>query len=572
MTDVNTRPRYIMGQEYGQGEFPTQSQYPSGAFSAFSRSFMGAIPDVTRRWVSVFDEEETLTEDQFKEVVGDRPVEYYSGMDKSTAEFLAWEHDRDQQLAQYEARPIAEFLGMMLPYVADPVSVATLPVGGTSVARALSSASLKQFVKHSVTAGAKVGAASAPLEAAIQPSAYGEIRPELIAGTALGPVIASPLLSAPGYALRGVRGRTGAQVARAAQPETNMGADFFRAINNYQQDNWGVKRPPEMPRPDKVQLPSARFNEMFDSYPGGVKQWVRDLAADNEAAINHIKKQGIDSDAPPLRNFIIRHKEGSAKRAQFVGLEERFTQLRDVTDMAQGRARPEQIERLRKAGILEEVREMQEALEREGFQRTAEDTRRLRQVEGVAKELEQLETNPVFAELAEALRKPGFQRTAQDLNKINDFMRRGADGEMAARIEKLRTDYDNAVKNLRDLEEKIASRKGRKPKKLLDERKTLENQVHALAEEQDLLRNKLRGADGDVRVEDLMAAMDAASLESAITPRRSRVSSEIETRPSRQIKADPEEAELEKFARDFGIDPEEARNFAESLFARIEDC
>lgn len=593
MADIDTGPRYILGQPYNQGEFPTQSVYPSGMFSAFGRSFMGSLPDIGRRWTSLFDEKETLTEDEFKELVGNRPIEFYPEVDRKTAEFLAWEYDRDEYLAQYESHPIAEFLGMMLPYVADPVSVATLPVGGTSAAKALSATSLKlslarsstaagskvsgtlteaasfkQFVKHSMAAGAKVGVASAPLEAALQPSAYGEIRPDILAGTVLGPIIASPLLLAPGYALRRMVGRGRVHAAQVSQPETNIKADYSRALLGYEKETPDVKTPPARPGMGEAPLPNARFNQMFEQYPGGYKRWVRDMAADVGTALDHIKAQGIDPDAPALRNFIARHKEGSAKRAGTTSLEQRFTQLRDTIDFVNGQAAPDQINRLRQAGILEDVQQWRAVVERPGFERTAEDTRLLRQVEAREKELRQLEVHPALTELAEILRKPGFERTAEDMSRLNRFLRQGAEGEFARRIETLRSEYEEAVNALRAVDEGLASRKGRKSEALLQERNRLAERVHELANEQAMAREQLRVADGEVRVEDLMEALDAAALESPAAPSGGQAFAETAARPG----ADPEIAQLEAFARDFGVDVDEARTFFDSLSKHIEEC
>ena len=201
MPDVRTRPIYMFGEEYRQGEFPTQSVYPSGIFSAFGRAFMGSLPDLHRRWTSWLDKEETITENEFKEIIGDRNIQFWHGMDRRTAEFLVQEHDILEYQAQYERRPIAEFLGASLPLMADPVSIATMPVGGTSITRAIASGSLRGYLRNTLIAGAKIGLASAPIEAALQPQAYGELRPDILLGTLLGPVIAAPILAAPARVL-----------------------------------------------------------------------------------------------------------------------------------------------------------------------------------------------------------------------------------------------------------------------------------------------------------------------------------------------------------------------------------
>jgi len=571
MPDVRTRPVYMFDEEYQQGEFPTQSVYPTGAFSAFGRAFMGALPDVGRRWGSLWDEEETITEDEFKEIIGDRDVQFWDGMDRRTAEFLAQEQDIFEYQAQYENRPIAEFLGMMLPYVGDPVSVATMPVGGTSMARALSAGSLRGYLRHAATGGAKIGVASAPIEAAVQPGVYGEFRPDIFAGTVIGPVIAAPIMSAPARALQGIRsGPSATAAARSSQPEAS-GFEGFRITQAYEQDNWGVRPPPVTRDPGGITLPSARFNEMFGEYQGGYQRWVRNFARNQEDAVEFLHRHNIDPDSPVLREFVARHKEATAKRHQMTSLEQRFTQLRDLTDYTQGRATPEQIDRLRAGRVLQEAQDLREAAVRPGFERTAEDIRQLRSLEARQRELVRLEESPAFRELAETLKKPGFERTAADVNRVNTFIRRGAEGEMSRHIDNLRSQYETTLTNLRRMDESLAKRKGRKPKQMLEERARLEAERARIAEELGWAREQLPMADGEVRAEDLMAALDAASLESPVTtPTRSAPRQETAGGPAR-AGAD-ELAEVEAFARQHGVDVEDARAFSEELVAKIRDC
>lgn len=571
MPDVRTRPVYMFGEEYQQGEFPTQSVYPTGAFSAFGRAFMGALPDVSRRWGSLWDKEETITEDEFKEIVGERNIRFWEGMDRRTAEFLAQEQDILEYQAQYEGRPIAEFLGAMLPLMGEPVSVATMPVGGTSIARAVTAGSLRGFLRNSVIGGAKIGVASAPIEAAIQPGVYGELRPDVLAGTLIGPIIAAPILSAPARFLRGIRsGPSATAAARASQPEA-AGFEGSRMVQAYERDNLGVGPPPVARDPGGITLPSSRFDEMFGQYQGGYRRWMRNFARNQEDAVEFLRRHNIDPDSPALREFVARHKEASAKRHQMTSLEQRFQQLRDLTDYAQGRAAPEQVERLRAGRVLQEAQDMRDAVVRPGFERTAEDIRQIRALETRQRELVRLEDAPAFRELAEALKKPGFERTADDVNRVNTFIRHGAEGEMSRHIDNLRSQYDTTLADLGRLDEALAKRKGRKPKQMLEERARLDAQRTRIAEDLGWAREQLPTADGEVRMEDLMAVLDAASLESPVTtPPRAAPRQETAGGPARP--GADELAEVEAFARQHGVDIEEARAFSEELVAKIREC
>jgi hypothetical protein len=548
---------------------------------------MGSLPDLSRRWTSWLDEEETITENEFKEITGDRNIQFWHGMDRRTAEFLAREHDILEYQAQYERRPIAEFLGASLPLMADPVSIATMPVGGTSITRAIASGSLRGYLRNTLIAGAKIGLTSAPIEAALQPQVYGELRPDILLGTLLGPVIAAPILAAPARVLHNIRsGPSATAAARSSQPETS-GFNGARLVQAYEQDHWSVRSPPIIRDPGGIILPTHRFNEMFREYQGGYRQWVRNFARNQEDAAEFLRRNNIDPESPALREFIARHKEATVKRAQGASLERRFTQLRDLTDYVQGRATPEQVDRLRADRLLQEAQDMRDAVVRPGFERTSEDIRQLRSLEARERELVQLEEAPALRELAEVLKKPGFERTAADLNRVNTFLRRGAEGEMSRYIDNLRSQYEATLENLRQVDENLKKRKGRKPKAMMEERARLEAERARIAEELGWAREQLPMADGDVRVEDLMAVLDAASLESPVTapvrpvppgsappgsaPPRSAPGEDVAGGRT-QAGVDKELAEVEAFARQHGVDVEEARAFAEELVEKIRRC
>lgn len=570
MPENSPRPYYIFDESYRQGEFPNQSVYPSGFFSAAWRSMLGAIPDLKRRWSAPFETEETITQDEFKSIIGDRPIDFYHGIDKRTAEFLVQDYDMQVYMSQYEKRPIAEFLGSMLPYMLDPISIATMPVGGTAAMQALKATTLRGFLKNAFLSGAQAGVASAALEPLVELKAYGKVDYMRVLEEFVGPVIAAPILLAPARALRGFMSHTDIlHAARGVQPET-AGFDGERLLKAFDADSMGVTPPPPVRDPGGLTLPSKRFNEMFADYTGGHKQWVRDFSTNVEEARNFLRRHNIDPDSPILKNFIDRHKEASAKRAALTSLEDRFTHLQDISDYIKGRAAPDQIERLKKVGVLQEVKAAKEVLEKPGVLRTAEEILAVRGIEAKEKELAGLAISPAFKEISEILKKPQFGLTADEFYKVNNFYRFGAEGEMARHIENVRTQYEAKIKELQDFNTELSKRKGRKPKAMLEKKAQLEAERIAFAEEIARYRNDIPAGDGELRVEDLMVALDAASLESpkpeSIAPAPTELDSGV-------ILTEPKDlGELEAHAKKFGVDVEETREYNKLLQTIVKNC
>lgn len=577
MSDPKTRPREMFGYEYEQGEYPTQSEYPSGIFSAAGRSFLGAAQDVERRWASLFDTKESITKEQFQEMKGDRDIKWSPNMDRRLAEFLVDEHDHQEYMAQYESRPIAEFLGGIPPYVADPINIATMPVGGTSMAKAIGSQSLKQFTRHSLASGAKIGVVSAPMEAVQQQQAYGEIRPAEFAMATAAPVIMSPIMAAPAKYMRGFRsGADATSVSRATQPEAEP-VDVGRAIQVLNEDHQGVRLPPQMREPGGLRPPDARLHEMFDNY-GGPRQWVRDLAQNKPEARKYSERLNIDPDSSSLRNFLNRHREASVHRRK-QSLSQRYTQLRDFEDYVQGRARPEQTERLRSKGLLQEADEVRTAYDRPGPAREGEDIWRMRQAEAKQKELAQLESHPAFKKLGEAVKKPGALRSIEDMQEVNNFLRRGADGAYDEYIKNTRKNWENTLQEIRQIDDAIekTSKKAKKKRQNLQNKKgELTTRLHELGEELDASRAAVPEVDGEFPMQDFMAAVDASRLESPRKlPSDYAPATGEGTAPgvrARDADADPELADVERFASEQGIETDDIKGFAQGLLNHIREC
>ncbi len=560
------RERTRFGQGFARGEYPGQSQYPSSAFGAAGRSWGFAWEDVKARWGSIFDPTEQMSADDFKEMVGARDLTWEPGTTKQRTQRLMAEHDHEQYLQNYESRPIAEFLGMMPPYMLDPVSAATLPVGGTSFARAAGAASFRQFLGQSSVGGAKVGAAATPVEAAVQSQTYGELRGDMLAATALGSVAAAPILSAPGYALRGLSSsRTATEVASAIDSPVDA-HNLARTI-----DAEGDIAPPPFAQLEIDSLvPVARVNEIFAGYEGGPRRWFSDFAAGSQRALEYARTRGVDPDAPALRRLARQQAEFTVRRTP-TSAEQRFTDLEDMVSALEGRAVPEQTQRLGQRGLLRQVRDVQEAEAVPGFQRPAEMVRAAREGERIRTEAAEFETRPEFAELASALRKPGFQRTASERLAHREFLERGAEGLQTQRINRLRQEYDGLNQRIADLDADLASRRGRKPKRLVDELAELNAQRSQLAQELDDLGNQLGRVDDKVPMEDLMAAIDQAQLESAFVrpPLQQRQPGEGQAALNLE---DARLNEIEAWARSVGVETDSPRALIRSVERSLGEC
>lgn len=294
------------GTDLDLTQMPVTSPYASGLFSAAKRSWIGAWNDTKARWQSLDDIGDAgLSADEFLDMVGDRDLKgrYFPGMSRALAGRLVDEYDHNQWAQQWESRPVAELLGALPPSLVDPINLATLPVGGTSAARAVGSATLGGFLRNSAVAGVKAGAAALPLEVAIEPHVYGEIRPEMLAMTAFAPVIASPVLSAPGYAFR--RLTDGRQFRGVADNPAIRPYDDVEGLASRMETEGEMGPPPPPPqfRGSENPTPMARLDATFRDY-GGTDRWVRAVARGDRRAIEYGVQKGFDMESPAIRGFL----------------------------------------------------------------------------------------------------------------------------------------------------------------------------------------------------------------------------------------------------------------------------
>lgn len=480
----------IFGQEYTPGELPTQSKYPSGIRDAMSRAAMGAWSDVKNRWHSITDSKRHITKEEFDEIVGDRDVEWHPDMTQRQASFLRDEYDHEQYMEQYERRPISEFIGMMAPYVVDPVSIATMPVGGTSMKVALQAGkSLRHYARHATSSGAQIGVASAPVEASIHQRAYGEFRPDIFAGSVLGPVAAAPIVGAPARALRGInfrqsRGKDLTSRAEITQPETSTQPhrylDTLQELDRYP----GVRRPPQMREPGGLHQPDSRIREMFRDYEGGPRQYIRDSVRRPERFREKSRQLNIDPDSPVMRNFLARHKEATVSRRRPDSVE-RFDDREAMMDFVHRRSTEEQRQRLRNKGVIND---------HDQFTNT-------------------------YWNLGESLRKPRQKLSKTQWEDFRNFQRRGLDGVYNSYIKRNRAEYERALETQKKAGRRALKQKaeGREPsERLIREVQEAAARRQQAAEKLETAREAIGVADGEFPMRDFMIAVDAARLESPI--------------------------------------------------------
>jgi hypothetical protein len=559
-------PRERFGMAFERGEHPGQGVYPSGFFASSGRAWGFAWEDVKNRWAS-FGDSEAISADDFHALKEDRELQWAPSMTRARAERLIAEYDHEQYLSQYQDRPVAEFLGMLPPYLLDPVNIATLPIGGVNFTRALAAPTLSRFTGHSVLGGAKVGVASTPLEIALQQRTYGEIRPEILAATTVAPAAVAPLMLAPSRALRSIRS---ARTAAEAAGSTDRPIDADVAARSLE-DAGGVAGPPVRQADFTEFVPVRRVEEMFAEYEGGPRRWLQDFAARSEDAVNFARRHGLDPESDALRNLVRRQARLTSERTP-PSAEVRFTQLQDLTDFAAGRATDQQRTRLQQAGMLEEAETAAQAAQvrQEGRVPDAEQFVELRRLDQVERELRSLQGRPEFEGLVDALRVDPALRTTEQRLDVTEFMKRGADGLTGRRLTQLERQYEGVLEQLASVAEQ-ARRPGRTPKRVVEERARLNAERERLAGEMDGLYDQLGRVDDQVPMEELLAALDAANLESPIVrpplmPRRS------DEGVSALVADDPEIANLENWSRSLGVDVEEARAINTAVERAMAEC
>lgn len=542
---------------------------PRGVWRTFGSAMDFAAEDVGRRWTSLFDgASDPITAGEFKELAGERPVQWFPGMTRRQAEFRLHQHDYQVNMAQYQNRPIAEFLGMFPPYMVDPVTLATLPVGGAQFRAAVMAGSSRQFWKQTFFGGGMVGAASIPVEGFVQAQAYGEIVPEIMAAATLAPVVLAPLGTGLGRVLRGRSVSTLSTAARLAAEDPARFDALARALDS-PPERADLFLPQDIGPPKPLEI---RLRETFADYPGGVVAWVRDLAVRSESALAKAQRLGIDPDHPAIRDLTViraRTEAGSAPPGP-----EHFERVSDFHDAVAGRASPEQVERLRQAGLWGDVEDVLWARRTDATPEERASAERT---------LQRMEMDPLAESLRDAYRTEPRLRTMEQQALIRRFEESGPDAARAVELNRLEAEYERIAEVAGRLGEEVAD-SPQPAQGLLAElsqavaaRKRLWDQMEQLREaikERTVVR-------GDMDPDQVMAALDAAMLERP-NPRyspepvvRQSEVSDLEakgrTDAARRLE-DPEMDEIQAIAQELGIDVAQARSRLDAAIRQVEEC
>lgn len=270
--------------------------------------------ETMERWRALFEDAPEISQDEFDEMVGDRPIEKRPFQTVAETERAIAIHDWEQSQQEYEKRGIASFVGTALPLMLDPVSVATMPVGWQNFARAAGAKTMRQALLQSSIGGAKVGAATVPLEVGMQMRTRGEVDPMTVAAAGVGPAALSPMLAAAGRGARAAFRRSpdntladAANRSKIKRPEAAP-EDVAKAVH----DHPDARPPAPYVRESEALTPTMRLNEAFERYDGGSVRWVQDMAAQDPRAVQFARDLGIDPEASTvLRDFMREVKSAS---------------------------------------------------------------------------------------------------------------------------------------------------------------------------------------------------------------------------------------------------------------------
>jgi len=542
-------PATFYGQEVMSGDPSPSTEFDEGFFQGMGRGASMAWEDVKHRWDTLSDSGTTISKEEFDEVTKDAPVQQSWGpsMTRERAEFLAQEARHAQWSQQFDQQTIARFVGEIGPTLLDPTSVATMPFGGANFARGIAAGSLKQYLKETTVGGLKVGAATAPLEATMQPEVYGEMRPGMLAAAAGAPVVASPILNAPARVLSGIAGRsTGAEdpdLAAAVGEKAGQQGDMQADVTNITSDLTDSDAPaPPLTMEQALQAAEqvgatelearGELDRWFGDWPGKERGWVRDLAAGDEAAARRAEELGIDADSPALQRFLTREGERTASRSRVVD-EDRFTQARDFQDFVRGQAAPEQRQRLAAQGLVESAEAAALARQTPEDWRLGETLRRAREADAAEADVREMGASRSMKPLQDALETPAAQRTAQQEDLRRAFMENGAGAARAENIDRLKKDYEQLLDREQQATEDLAE--GRQAESVT----TLQRQREETAAELEAAQAEARTVqDGQFNVDEFVAALEAARMESKASPlTRQRSPLAVPEEPGDNVKA-----------------------------------
>lgn len=295
----------LFGQSVRLSQLPVTSPYHVGFFSSFARGASYAWGDVGNRWASIFDDGGTISAEDFGALIGERNLQsdWYPGMTTGLAKRLIDEHEHAQWASQFDTSMVGQFMGALAPSLLDPVSIATLPVGGFTRGVGMT---LAATLKANTLGGVKVAGASFVPEIASERQTYGEIRPLMLGFSLAAPVVFAPALTLPVWALSG-RTTDGPLATGVANTSQVRRFDNMEEITEGVENSIVAARMPPPPKPKSAEAlppaPKTRLAQMFDDY-GGVDKWMSDFALRDARAVAYAAQRGIDPESTALRAFV----------------------------------------------------------------------------------------------------------------------------------------------------------------------------------------------------------------------------------------------------------------------------
>lgn len=316
-----TRPRTFMGQPVGGPGLSDRGPRPRSFFEAAAAEWEFTMEEIVKsRWRRIGEPAgEALRQEEYERIVGERDIPFEPGITANEAERRVAFFDYDQVTSKYQGRPIAQLVGGAIPSMLDPVSIATLPIGAARFAKGAAAATWGAFFKQTAIGGAQAGLASLPLEIAAQRGETAELRPFELGGSVIGPIIAPIGLGAFGRGARSVmrrikNGPTASQATRNYGTTNDLDpAEAEAAIRDAK--DAGLQPPPNFQRTRNRASPTQRLADEFNDYEGGHRQWVRDLAAGRQTALDKARAVGIDPDDRVIERMLDRLGRASDQRS-----------------------------------------------------------------------------------------------------------------------------------------------------------------------------------------------------------------------------------------------------------------
>lgn len=294
----------LFGKSVRLSQMPVTSPYAVGFFSSFARGWEYAWQDVQNRWSAAVGDVDSISSEEFNSLIEHRPIksEWFPGMSTELAGRLIDEHDHAMWASQFDTSMVGQFLGAIAPSLLDPVSLATLPIGGFTRGAGIS---LLATLKANAVAGVKVAGASFVPEVASEIETYGEIKPAMLGLSLAAPIALPGILTAPVWGIgRAIDGR--AARGAAENPQVTR-FDEVEEIASGVENSVAAARTPPPPRPRSAEnappAPTTRVQEVFEGY-GTPESWLRDFAARDPRAIAYAAQHGIDPESPALRAFV----------------------------------------------------------------------------------------------------------------------------------------------------------------------------------------------------------------------------------------------------------------------------